>query len=111
MVEEFAIYVCPHGPNDRCECRKLKPGLILAAAQELQLDLGHSFMIGDSVRDAVAARSAGCHPVLVLTCHGSRQHEQYRACFGPQALVFAGLYEAVCRIVDYVSVNGKGQEK
>ena len=102
-----AIYVCLHAPSDCCQCRKPKPGLILAAAQELQLDLNRSFAIGDSVRDAVAAKSAGCESILVLTGHGTRQYEQYRASFGPQALVFADLYEAVSWLADRSSEQSK----
>jgi D-glycero-D-manno-heptose 1,7-bisphosphate phosphatase len=59
------IYVCPHHPlspdptQRDCECRKPKPGLILAAADDLNLDLGDSIFIGDQPTDVTAARAAG----------------------------------------------------
>jgi D-glycero-D-manno-heptose 1,7-bisphosphate phosphatase len=59
------IYACPHHPlapeagQRDCECRKPKPGLILAAAHDLNLDLANSIMIGDQPSDVAAARAAG----------------------------------------------------
>lgn len=60
-----AIYACPHHPlapdpalRD-CECRKPKPGMIIAAAGDLNLDLNRSVLIGDQPSDVAAARSAG----------------------------------------------------
>jgi histidinol-phosphate phosphatase family protein len=54
-----AFYFCPHGEDDRCACRKPQPGMILRAAQEWDLDLGASLLIGDDPRDIEAARRAG----------------------------------------------------
>jgi D-glycero-D-manno-heptose 1,7-bisphosphate phosphatase len=59
------IYTCPHHPlapdpaQRDCECRKPKPGLILAAARDLNLDLARSVFIGDQPSDIEAARAAG----------------------------------------------------
>lgn len=47
-----------------CECRKPKPGLLLAAARQFGLDLAQCFFIGDSESDILAAKAAGCRPVL-----------------------------------------------
>jgi D-glycero-D-manno-heptose 1,7-bisphosphate phosphatase len=58
------IMVCPHG-DDVCSCRKPKPGMLLEAAERHQLDLGRSWMIGDSPRDMEAGRAAGCRTVFV----------------------------------------------
>jgi histidinol-phosphate phosphatase family protein len=60
-----ATYVCPHSPDDACDCRKPKPGMLLRAARELDLDLSRSFMIGDRVSDCEAAEAAGCQPILL----------------------------------------------
>jgi D-glycero-D-manno-heptose 1,7-bisphosphate phosphatase len=60
-----AIYTCPHHPRSAdpaqryCECRKPKPGLILAAARDLNLDLASSMLIGDQPTDIAAAHAAG----------------------------------------------------
>ena len=57
---------CPHGPDAGCACRKPAPGLLHAARKALDLDLPASWMIGDGVRDAEAARRAGCRGALVV---------------------------------------------
>jgi D-glycero-D-manno-heptose 1,7-bisphosphate phosphatase len=54
-----AFYFCPHGDEDRCDCRKPMPGLILRAAREWDVDLAASILIGDDDRDVEAARRAG----------------------------------------------------
>jgi D-glycero-D-manno-heptose 1,7-bisphosphate phosphatase len=61
----LAVYVCPHAPQDSCDCRKPRPGLLYRAAADLGLDLQRSVFIGDSVVDVCAALAAGCHPILV----------------------------------------------
>ena len=60
-----AVYSCPHTPDAGCSCRKPATGLLELAADELQLSLSDSVLVGDSVSDLGAARSAGCQPVLV----------------------------------------------
>jgi D-glycero-D-manno-heptose 1,7-bisphosphate phosphatase len=54
------LYVCAHDYTDQCDCRKPKPGMLLRAAREHSLDLTRSWMVGDSVSDIQAGRSAGC---------------------------------------------------
>jgi D-glycero-D-manno-heptose 1,7-bisphosphate phosphatase len=82
------LYVCPHHPTEgeppfraQCECRKPKPGLILRAATELQLDLASSTVIGDKASDLVAARAVGATSVLVLTGYGLGEWEYRRETF------------------------------
>ena len=60
-----AIYYCPHHPDDNCDCRKPKPGLILRATHDFNIDLSHSWMIGDSDSDLVAGRTVGCNVIMV----------------------------------------------
>ena len=57
-IENF--YVCPHVDSDYCKCRKPKPGLLLKAAEDLNLDVRKSYMVGDRWRDVGAGQSAGC---------------------------------------------------
>ena len=59
------VYACPHRDEDRCACRKPKPGLLKRAARELGLDLRRSVMFGDADRDVLAGRAAGARTVLV----------------------------------------------
>jgi len=58
------IMFCPHDRNS-CECRKPKPGMLLAAAEKHNLDLSASWMVGDQERDIEAGRRAGCRTILV----------------------------------------------
>jgi D-glycero-D-manno-heptose 1,7-bisphosphate phosphatase len=60
-----AIRVCFHDDQDLCACRKPKPGLIIAAAVDYEVQLGRSFMIGDRWRDIGAGKAAGCTTILV----------------------------------------------
>jgi D-glycero-D-manno-heptose 1,7-bisphosphate phosphatase len=66
-------YLCPHHPDENCACRKPRPGLLLQAADELDLDLGRSYFIGDAVTDMQAADAAGVKGILVLTGRGQEQ--------------------------------------
>jgi len=60
-----AIYYCPHTPEEDCSCRKPKPGLLLKASLDLDIDLKNSWMIGDSKTDIEAAKAAGCNSILL----------------------------------------------
>jgi D-glycero-D-manno-heptose 1,7-bisphosphate phosphatase len=60
-----AVKACFHRQGDNCDCRKPKPGMILAAASELGIDLARSFMVGDRNSDVAAGRAAGCTTVFI----------------------------------------------
>lgn len=60
-----AIYYCPHHPDEGCDCRKPKPGMLLRAAREWQLDLSRSVMFGDKADDVAAGEAAGCRACRV----------------------------------------------
>lgn len=62
-----AIYYCPHHPHDGCACRKPGTALFHKAARELGIDIGASFVIGDSPMDVAAGRAVGCRTVLLTT--------------------------------------------
>ncbi len=64
------IVVCPHGPNDGCNCRKPKPGLLLRLARYYGTELTGVPAIGDSLRDLQAALTVGARPILVRTGNG-----------------------------------------
>ena len=59
------FYFCPHKPDEKCECRKPNPGMLLKAAQEHNIEMNQSFMIGDSLTDIQAAEKAGCKGILL----------------------------------------------
>ncbi len=69
-----AVFMCPHAPDEQCDCRKPQPGLLLQAARALNIDLGQSLLIGDALTDVAAGRAAGAGRVaLVRTGRGEQQ--------------------------------------
>jgi D-glycero-D-manno-heptose 1,7-bisphosphate phosphatase len=59
------FYYCPHRPDENCDCRKPKAGLLLQAAYELKIDLKSSWMIGDKKSDLQSAKLAGCKAIII----------------------------------------------
>jgi len=67
------VMYCPHRPDERCSCRKPRPGLLFKAKDELELNLAQSYLIGDAETDMQAGRAVGCRCYMVLTGRGRRQ--------------------------------------
>ncbi len=65
-----AIFFCPHGPDDNCDCRKPKTGMLDDIASRYDITLTNIPFIGDSLTDINAARTAGASPYLVKTGKG-----------------------------------------
>lgn len=61
------FYLCPHHPSlsPPCLCRKPRPGMLLRAAREWNVDMARSWMVGDSLRDVEAGMAAGCRTLLL----------------------------------------------
>ena len=93
-----AVYYCPHRPDEDCPCRKPRPGLILKAALELDIDLAASWMVGDDLKDLETAKAAGVRPVLVRTGHGRDLPEARLARVAYPFNVFEDLLDAVTRL-------------
>ncbi|HDL18861.1 MAG TPA: D-glycero-beta-D-manno-heptose 1,7-bisphosphate 7-phosphatase [Bacteroidetes bacterium] len=66
------IYFCPHSIAENCNCRKPKTGLIEQAQRDLNIDMAHSFMIGDTTIDLQTGKNAGLKTVLVETGKGGK---------------------------------------
>lgn len=66
-------YFCPHHPDDNCDCRKPKPGLILKALKDLNGDPNLSYLIGDKISDIEAGANAGIKHLFFL----QRQYEEF----------------------------------
>jgi D-glycero-D-manno-heptose 1,7-bisphosphate phosphatase len=66
-----ALYYCPHHPDEDCDCRKPRPGLLQMAAREKGIDLARSFMVGDRMIDVECGKAAGCKGIMVLTGYGA----------------------------------------
>ena len=96
------VYLCPHGPNDGCDCRKPKPGLLLVAAKELSLDLKRSWMVGDAWSDVEAGQAAGVKGTIMLrTGRGADQLTLPRPANVREFLVCNDLPEALETILAY----------
>lgn len=95
-----AFYYCPHHKEGvvpefavDCSCRKPKPGLLLNAISDLEIDPAASFLIGDQLSDLRAGEEAGCKAVVMVTTgHGLQNLEKARA---ENRVVKPGLLEAV----------------
>lgn len=80
------IYYCPHHPTigqpsyrQSCECRKPRPGMLVRASADHDIDLSQSFVVGDKYSDVRLAHEAGAHAVLVRTGYGRGEWEYDRA--------------------------------
>jgi len=87
----LAIYFCPHGPDDGCNCRKPNPGMLETFAGEHHVNLQNVAFIGDSFVDIQAAKAAGAKPILVKTGKGRKTLADYPDLNIP---IFENLYEA-----------------
>jgi D-glycero-D-manno-heptose 1,7-bisphosphate phosphatase len=95
--------LCPHHPegvvdelSGRCDCRKPAPGMLLDAAGALGLDLGSSWMLGDTDTDVAAGQRAGCRTVLIE--HPDSAHK--RTGLARADLLSANLAEGVAQLLD-----------
>lgn len=74
-----AVYCCPHGRNDNCECKKPKTGMLVQAQKDFNIDLTESYVIGDmGASDMVMANKAGAKGILVRTGVGEGSLTEFR---------------------------------
>ncbi|MGG1516831.1 HAD-IIIA family hydrolase [Paenibacillus oryzisoli] len=72
-------FICPHGSDELCECKKPRPGMLLEAAEQYGLDLKHCAVIGDvGDTDMLAAHAVGAKKILVKTGWGEASFKDYR---------------------------------
>jgi D-glycero-D-manno-heptose 1,7-bisphosphate phosphatase len=90
-AEVDGIYLCPHTPEDDCDCRKPKTGLVLRAAADWGFEPADCFYIGDKACDLDLGRALGGSTILVLTGYGK---EQYQSCLARPDFVVGDLNEA-----------------
>jgi D,D-heptose 1,7-bisphosphate phosphatase len=99
------LYFCPHHPDNgypeerveykiECECRKPKPGMLLKAARDFNIDLSQSIIIGDTERDLKAGKAAGCYTAGVMTGYGVKTTSLLPDFF------FADLLDAITFLTD-----------
>lgn len=103
-----AIYYCAHHPSvgppayrQACDCRKPKPGLVHRAAEDLDIDLAASWMVGDRYSDIEMAHNAGVRSVFVMSGYGRGEWEQQRSQWKQHPdLVAEDLLEAISKITN-----------
>lgn len=67
-----AMFFCPHGPKDGCDCRKPRPGMLTEIGNRFQTGLSDVLFVGDNINDIKAAQAAGAKPVIVRTGKGEQ---------------------------------------
>jgi len=93
----LAWYICPHGPDSDCDCRKPSPGMALQASRDWGLKLEGCFVVGDKRADVELADAIGGHGILVTTGHGHEHAAWAREGARP---VFGEFREAARYILD-----------
>ncbi len=99
------LYYCPHSPEitPGCLCRKPKPGLLIQAAKDFNIDLTSSFMIGDKLSDIEAGHLGGCKTILLLSGHGEKAHKDLENYQGaPPDFICRNLGEAVNWLLPFI---------
>jgi D-glycero-D-manno-heptose 1,7-bisphosphate phosphatase len=104
------IFYCPHSPDEKCACRKPKPGLYKAIIKELNIDLTDVPAIGDKWTDVQAARAVGCQPILVRTGRGEQTLAEHKVAL-KKIPVYADLAEAVTAILEPKSPKVDAKKK
>ena len=94
------LYFCPHRPDDNCDCRKPRTGMIERAVRDLNLDLTDALVIGDKLADAKLGKNIGAKTALVLTGYGKGEAERLNAADSSDQpdYVAENLLEAVGRL-------------
>ena len=108
-----AIYICPHHPDDGCECRKPNRGMIDQAVREWGVNLDRSYVIGDHLRDIELAKRIGARSVLVTTgVVPPREAESLKASGAAPDWIVSSLAEAADRLLsDAGRLSGQIRER
>lgn len=94
------VFMCPHAPDENCGCRKPKPGLLLQAAAQFNIDLDRSIMIGDALTDLAAGQGAGVRRVALLrTGRGNAQSRLTEAARFQPMLIYDDLAAALQELI------------
>jgi len=108
MLEEFAkngikiekIYICPHTPEDNCDCRKPSVKFLKEAEKEFDIDIKNSWTIGDHSWDVKMGVNAGCNSIYVLTGHGRKEIGDLEKKGIKPSFIAENLYEAAKIIME-----------
>tara|TARA_B100001250_G_C19474946_1_gene646163 strand:+ start:174 stop:692 length:519 start_codon:yes stop_codon:yes gene_type:complete len=73
QIEIDDLFVCYHDDDDKCECRKPKPGLLFFAKKKWGIDFEKSYLIGDREKDIFAGNLAGCKTIFIDNDYGEKK--------------------------------------
>lgn len=96
-----AIFFCPHGPESECDCRKPRSGMVRMALERAEVPATLAVLVGDSLRDLVAAREAGVRGALVRTGGGAAVEEDAVA----EGLTPGGVHDDLAAFVDTLALS------
>jgi D-glycero-D-manno-heptose 1,7-bisphosphate phosphatase len=104
------IYYCPHHPTAGkppyqadCDCRKPRPGMLHAAARDLEIDISRSYVVGDKISDVEMAHGQHAHGILVRTGYGRGEEEYSRDSWTTQP---AAITDDLLDAVDWILAAG-----
>jgi len=98
-VKLTEIVYCPHHPDDKCECRKPSPYLVLRLADCYKIDLVGSYFVGDKISDVLTGKNAGCGSILLADHSQLPDLREMREWIEPDYIA-PDLYQAARWIVD-----------
>lgn len=94
------IFFCPHKPDEACDCRKPKPGMIRKAQRRYDIDLSGAVMIGDSAKDILSGRNAQCGTTILVQTGNGPEAIRELADRGVQPdFIAADLLDAACLLI------------
>ncbi len=96
-----AVFYCPHGPKDDCDCRKPKPGLLNEIGKRFNTRLDNVLFVGDTLSDIKAAQAANAKPVLVTTGKG----ETTKKLLHENGFSNIPVYKDLAEVVDAVLID------
>ena len=85
-INILKVYYCPHGPEDNCECRKPKIGMITQAMGDFDIDLNKSWLIGDKISDIQTAINSNIKNNILIKSSYQKEDDEKIASFTANSL-------------------------
>lgn len=98
-------YVCPHKPDENCDCRKPNPTYLYDARDKFSIDLEKSWVIGDHPSDVLLGKNAGSHTIYLLTGHGKEHVEELTQKKIEPTLIASNFLKAAKEILQSIENN------
>jgi len=95
QIEILDVFHCPHSPDDKCKCRKPKPGMLLEAQKKYSIEMENSWLIGDKEEDIIAAHNSGINNTIIVRSGHKVDELNSRAKY-----ILNSIYDSINIIVD-----------